>query len=522
MKIRFLNILSYFLISMVVGTSCKKGTFDINSVNPNDPNTVPVQYVLSGALNQSASVMEDGNAVFAQYWMGYWTPSGDFVPDLNLLSYRVNTDFGSGNWNETYITLKNYKYILENTEDSTLIYVNAIARIMWAYHFQNLVDIYNNVPYSDAFNNLRPAYSTGSEVYADLLVQLDKAIEDISKGALSSGTLPPGLNGISNDIVFKGVMLNWQAFAYNLKLKILLHESNIISSSEFTSAMNGTPLFIGGAQPSFFEKDVTVNPGYTNTLTEKQNPKYANFGYTVNNQQSGGYRYNRANAYAVNFYNITNDARGKYISGKGSVGFYDANGSGINVQGRAFGSQATGGSEGNNFISAIGPGILKGSTQDAILMPASETFFLIAEALERGLITSDLYTASSACNKGIETSYSYLFQGSGLHPDPVAEAYAFIASGDGKINIDKSTDRLGTIYIQKWAALNGLDPLESWNSWKRTGYPTDLPVSIFPGVSATHVPYRLQYPTSEFNYNPANVNAQGTIDPLTSKIFWMP
>jgi hypothetical protein len=79
-----------------------------------------------------------------------------------------------------------------------------------------------------------------------------------------------------------------------------------------------------------------------------------------------------------------------------------------------------------------------------------------------------------------------------------------------------------TIILQKWAALNGIDPVESWSDWRRLGIPADLPVSIYPGTTATHVPFRLLYPTSEYSYNGANVNAQGTINNLTSKIFWMP
>ena len=49
-----------------------------------------------------------------------------------------------------------------------------------------------------------------------------------------------------------------------------------------------------------------------------------------------------------------------------------------------------------------------------------------------------------------------------------------------------------------------------------------LPVSQFAGSVATHIPYRLLYPTSEYSYNSTNVNAQGTINNMTSTIFWMP
>ena len=67
-----------------------------------------------------------------------------------------------------------------------------------------------------------------------------------------------------------------------------------------------------------------------------------------------------------------------------------------------------------------------------------------------------------------------------------------------------------------------IDPVESYSDWRRLGIPSDLPVSVYPGTTATHIPYRLLYPTSEYHYNAANVNGQGTINQFTSKIFWMP
>ena len=70
--------------------------------------------------------------------------------------------------------------------------------------------------------------------------------------------------------------------------------------------------------------------------------------------------------------------------------------------------------------------------------------------------------------------------------------------------------------------MNTYDAVESWSDWRRTGVPTDLPVSIYPGTTATHIPYRLLYPATEYAYNGANVNAQGTINVFTSKIFWQP
>lgn len=55
---------------------------------------------------------------------------------------------------------------------------------------------------------------------------------------------------------------------------------------------------------------------------------------------------------------------------------------------------------------------------------------------------------------------------------------------------------------QKWLAVNGINPIESYIDLTRTGYPV-LPLAttaIYPNR-----PYRLSYPLSEYVANSANV-----------------
>ena len=106
-------------------------------------------------------------------------------------------------------------------------------------------------------------------------------------------------------------------------------------------------------------------------------------------------------------------------------------------------------------------------------------------------------------------------------PTFAAAAATYTAQASDLVNFTTSTDKIKTIITQKWAALNTYDPLESWNDWRRLHIPASLPISIYPGTTATHIPYRLLYPTSEYSFNADNVNAEGTITP-DSKIFWMP
>jgi len=45
---------------------------------------------------------------------------------------------------------------------------------------------------------------------------------------------------------------------------------------------------------------------------------------------------------------------------------------------------------------------------------------------------------------------------------------------------------------------------------------TDNPERLYP------YPFRFIYPQSEYNTNQTNVEAEGTISPVSPKIFWMP
>lgn len=493
------KIKSFFFISssvlMLITAGCKKGTFDINSPNPNTPSSVSPKFVLSAALNASASNSLGGNAQFANYWMGYWAVSGDYIPAAATLQYTFNTDYFSGNWDGSYLTLANYKYIADNSAAPTQAYYLAISKIMSAFLYQRMVDMYNNIPYSEALQagvNNFPKYDDAASVYNGIIGQIEDAV-GIIKAADAGSTESPA----DYDIMFGGNMDMWIKFANTLKLKILMR---LTEKDESTIKAH-----LSGLGPDDFlgeDEDAAINPGYSNANQGQQSPLWADVGFNTSGSPYGNHQYYRACSYAVKFYLATNDPRASQ--------YYELNSSNV-VKGRDFGSTAL---EHNTDISGIGPGLLKAPSMDAVILPAFESLFLQAEAAEREYIsgsTDDLY------KKAVTES----FRLAGVADYDNAAATYYSQAGD-KTNIDESSDKIKTIITQKWAACNTLDPVESWSDWRRLHIPADLPVSVYPGTLASHIPYRLLYPTSEFSYNTENANAQGSIDQITSKIFWMP
>ena len=80
--------------------------------------------------------------------------------------------------------------------------------------------------------------------------------------------------------------------------------------------------------------------------------------------------------------------------------------------------------------------------------------------------------------------------------------------------------KITLIGTQKYLALPGINNFEAWVDYRRIGVPTNLPLSMAPNRAGRVIPLRYQYPQNEFNYNNANVNAEGTINPQSSAIFW--
>jgi hypothetical protein len=489
---------------LLVAVGCKKGTFDINSPNPNLPSSVSPKFVLSAALQNTSLLMQGGDEDFANLYMGYWAVSGDYIPTSTTLTYNTSTTYYSDNWNTGYITLKNFQQIIDlaGTKPENQYFV-AIAKIMQAFNYGRLIDMYNNLPYTDALKagtQNFPKYDDASSVYPSLVNQLDTAVILINTAAAGATTTPGNY-----DIMFKASsdadMQMWVKFANTVKLKLLMNLTQTSGGSgAITSGLAGLTQadFLGAGE------DATINPGYTNAVTPQQSPFWQDMGFAPSGAVQGNNSYYRACSYAVNFYKATNDTvRMKQIYALNSNG---------EVQGRTFGS--VGANEHNTVISAMGPGILSDPGMNAVILGAYESLFLQAEAIQRGYLAGD---AASTYQSAVEESFRILGDA-----NYTADAATLTAQSNPKVNFAAAPDKNNLIVLQAWAALNAYDPVEAWSNWRRLGIPSDLPVSIYPGTTATHVPYRMLYPDTEYSYNADNVNSQGTINNLTSKIFWQP
>jgi hypothetical protein len=354
-------------------------------------------------------------------------------------------------------------------------------------------------------NTTRPAYDNAQDIYNDLQLRLDTAIEYFGHPISSK------FNAV--DIVNHGDADLWIKFANTLKLRLLIRQSEI---SGFNPASEISKIFEGsGVGVLEAGESIGVNPGYLNDLN-KQSPFFANYGYTSTGVKATSSE--NANEYILTILKANSDPRIERFfqtAGGNFVGcVYGDNPGNIPV-----GAQA----------SYFGPGLLGepnaddtytlGAAQPQWIMPSYESMFLKAEAAARGWIPS-IPDAQASYEAAVTESFVWL----GV-PDPEAEAANYMLinpTADWASNGGTPESAGKFVVFQKYIANVGIDPLESWSDQRRLNFLPPGFISVNPNNTKTSLPLRLLYPQSEYTTNSENVSKEGTINPYTSKLFWEP
>lgn len=526
---KYTLIISAFFATGVLISGCKKD-FLSQEVNPNTPSVSTPQFALSGAEKVAADIVNTGYNVYG-VWGGIWSPSGNYVPSPQLQQYQFTTgDFQV--FTTLYQNLTNFDNLEKISGDASSAKFSAIAKIMKVYDFQQLVDVYGNVPYTQAFNAsqyLFPKYDKGKDIYDDLAKQLVAAIALINAN-------PGATNPDVADIVFNGDMVKWKKFANTLLLRLAIRQSNLAGGT--AKALLASVAAEGYIDETFYAK---VNPGYTGSGVDgQQSPFWRVYGRDLSGNQTGNNLYYRANQFSIDLLNAYTDPR--------LARFYTPIPSGLDgkpgtVKGIILGDPNA---VANAGTSSIGPGLLASASMDANLLSSAESLFLQAEAVERGYITGDsksLYEKAvtwSIIQTGavsIKTPYVPAVAAIPATPTtpavpavpavaatyytPTESAALYLSQTVPNTGWSVSPNKIEAIVTQKYISLNGYNNLEAFSEFKRTGYPVGIPRSIDTKAIGAGIPNRILYPTSEYQQNSDAVNAEGTIDVFNGKIFWM-
>lgn len=432
----------------------------------------------------------------------------DYVntPSVNTNNFRLTMQY----WQETtYVNESNYDFTNRNVSNTifSLNYVNvlnnlqqarniinkyapaaseaqawpankknqlAIIDLLQVYTYQNLVDTFGNIPYTQALNLVDfplTAYDDASTIYQDLIKRVNTDIANLDRTAKGFPSFDEG------DQYYKGKISKWIVFANSLKLKlgIAIADSdpalakatalNAIASGVMTSAVDNCQFQYLDASPNF-------NPLYENLVSNGRDDYFA--AKTL-----------------VDFMNTTSDPRISHYFDQIKAGGY---------VGQVIG-------EGGDFanFSHIGS-FAYTATTPGIIFNYTEVAFYQAEADARWNTSS----AAVSYNKAVTASILE-WGGTNLEATSYLLANPYNAS-----NWKKS------IGEQAWVAMFN-QGLTSWNFWRRL----DFPILLAPSTAITNaggkVPVRMAYPVLEQQVNNTNYTTASSAiggDKLTTKLFW--
>jgi len=213
------NYYLFFALLLLVVSSCEITDLDINT-DPNNASEASLNLLLTSAqfegVNTFAGDLNDTTMGF----QGINT----FYDDFNFTNGSWN-----GTWNFLYSgPLKDLEEIISGADPEVNPNYLGIAQIMKAYYFTTMVDLWGDVPYSEAFKGnaeetiTEPVYDSGASIYADAFLLIDQGITNLAK---SQGV------SVKGDIIYGGNLTRWRKAAKSLKLKLLINTRNVNSNT---------------------------------------------------------------------------------------------------------------------------------------------------------------------------------------------------------------------------------------------------------------------------------------------------
>ena len=472
------NILLTAMLSLVlVLTSCKSDEqYEDYNRDPKNPTEVDADFLFTSAiksLTDQLTTLNVNDNTLRFFSQTNTTTTYLEEPNFDLISRTIPSRHWSELYRDVLLDLKTSKEVaaadveLAPAEQAARI---AQAEVLMIYTYQTMVDLFGDIPYSEALSDVTlPKFDDAAEVYADLIMRITAVMPSLGDSGYSSA-----------DKVYDGNGAAWIKFANSIKLRLGIRLTDVnpsLAQSTVESAVNGG-VFTANADNAtiaYYGATPNTNPVWVDLV------------------QSGRADHIPSNT-IVDFMNNLDDPRRSV--------FFDENlGPGIFIGGN-FGGTA-------NYSQHTHLGTsLHDPTNPSNLLDFAEVSFFLAEAAERGYDVGG--TAEEHYNNGIAASFDD-WQASDLasymaNPDV---AYA-TAPGTWK-------EKIGN---QFWLAMFNRG-LEGFTSWRKFDAPTTFQL---PFDTGSPLPYRYTYPIDEQNLNGTNwqaaVDKIGGVDSQQVKVFW--
>lgn len=459
-------------------------------------------------------------------------------------------------WNRIYKdVLTNVDFIIKNgTENGNLRYVG-IAKILKAYTFSQLVDVFGDVPFSEANQLVEGIFSAkfdkDSEIYPQLIAMIDEGITDLNNNE-ALNLQKPG----TDDIMYKGNVGAWIKAANTIKLKLYTQQRLV---KDVTSEVNA--LISGGNLISATAESFLVPYG-PNSATDDRNPGFGDYFASQRSNHVSPWFYEIMKGYNIGIYEGIEDPRVPYY-------IYNqlkpnADDPGTEYKDGAFVSMYFGGTSterdkaSQSFISLFGMYPVGGRYDDGQggtasassgtgaapyrLITYADRLYLEAELIKTGVVAGD---AKAKFEAAIRESFKQVDYVITTFVKPTQRVPALVGSDEVETYIkdvlseydNKPAQQLESIMTQKWLSSVG-SAVDQYTDYRRTGFPVLFnpkdPLMAPGGIVTPHnpesAPVKVQldrgYPLSlpwyqtELETN-QNAPAQKT-DLSSAKVFWQP
>lgn len=475
------KIIYFITVFILISTGCTKDFEEINT-NQNAPVTVQPSLLLRQVIYDFGEQMSYEGFVAGDLLAQHRT-----ALDFNLFDRHdlKSPQLGGNPWPIFYTNLRDNEIILKQAKETAAFAVyEGPTLILKAFMAAGLTDLFGNVPYFEAFNGVEgtvtPKYDLQSAIYQNENGILDNLNKGIAAINAYSGSIP-----LEGDILFDGNLQAWVKFANSLRIKYLIRISDkvdvaaqlqtIFNDGNYitTNVENAVFDFTNSEPNSFRLAQLRVGDFNNFVLSETMEEILIN----LNDNRINTFFRPYANANSNDFSGLINGIN----SATTSIALAD-----YSLSGTAFREDT--------------------STLDANFMTAWETSFLLAEAAERGLISSD---AETLYNLGITQAFDFW---NTVLPTNYITANANYNAVD--------TTPLQQIITQKWIAsvINGY---EGWIEYRRTGFPVlkNVSASLNNGLIPVRMPYPAEAATlNQDNYKVAETATNG--NSIDVKVWW--
>lgn len=473
-----IHLILLLLIGITI--SCTKNFEDYNT-DKKHATEVPGQFLFANAqkaladINSNTNVNRNNWKLFSQYWTETtYTDEANY----DVVNRNIGTTLFRTYYRDILADFKEARRLIELEEvdgaDATIAKANKllIIDLMEVYTYNQLVDIFGDVPYSQAldFTNISPVYDDGLTIYKDLLVRAKAAVAGLDASGDSFG---------DDDLMMHGDVASWKKFGNTLIVKMAITIVTVepaLAKTYVEEAYTGA-FGYGEACEFAYQGGANANPIYEDMV------------------QSGRHDFVAANTIVDIMNDLTDPRREKYFE----------------MNGTAYTGGVYGESSAYSQYSHVCDRVQE-ETYPYVLLDYTQMAFYLAEAAERGFNVGG--TAEQWYVNAIKSSMDYW----GVAP---ADADAYLAQP----NVAYATaagDWKTKIGTQAWLGFY-VRGLEGWTSYRRLNAPV-MNIPPAPAQSADNaVPRRHTYPIAEQTLNAANYTAAAAKiggDKLSTKLFW--